>query len=187
MESHCLKSDVISPKQSLAGSSGGGGARKDPCTEGTGSWGVSGSVSHSQQVWHELGKVFPAGPGRSPRLELPQPLPNTHPKAPGCALPYPCHFPAGFASPPSSTPLRPAALGAPLTQVGPAGLSAPLVRDPPHPGDPPSQPRCWEPGRGSSCSAGTHGKALGASRGVTGQKTPSLAALPQSSSSSFWN
>lgn len=131
---------------------------------------------------------------------MPQPLPNIHPKAPrlqavpgGPALP-PHHFPGGFGSPaPSVPPFRalPAAVGSPLSQVGPAGLSPP-----PGPGSPqpwgPSEPDpgvgevCWEPGRGHPALR-PHTAVHRASRGVTGQNPPFLAAFPETSSITFRN
>lgn len=103
----------------------------------------------------------PPEPCRSPRLED-APASSQHPsqssQAPSSAR-RPCltphHFPGGFGSPaPSVPPLRalPAAVGSPLSQVGPAGLSPPPGPRSPQPWGP-SEPDpgvgevCWEPGR----------------------------------------
>lgn len=104
----------------------------------------------------------PPEPCRSPRLEAP-PASSQHPsqssQAPSSARRpslTPHHFPGGFGSPaPSVPPLRalPAAVGSPLSQVGPAGLSPPPGPRSPSPGHPLSQTQGWVRCAGSPAGA----------------------------------
>lgn len=137
-------------------------------------------------LWH--GASHPSSGGFSQAgLELPQPLPKIHPKAPGCALPYPRHFPAGFASPPSSIP--PGLLWRPLSaRWDQLGSQHPWSGIPP-PWGPPEPAPVLGARQGLALLCRHTLKLMVLPEGLQDKKNPqtSLAAFPQSTPSTFWS